>query len=163
MTQSMEVVHDISNLDYENHYITVNHPKLDYKSWQEFGIRYHEDKLKTVEGIFDPIDIVLDKATDVVVALTTNIELEPISNENVDEPIHFLAIVGEIRTKEVDGFILFSFDDEIKDQANKASTDIEWLRSSKSGGSKELKMLKYLQTKRFNTVSDVSTRNITSS
>ncbi|MBA0820060.1 hypothetical protein Gohar_028263 [Gossypium harknessii] len=71
----------------------------------EYSIKIgdHKDKLKMVEGVSDLIDIVVDVAANVEGALTTNIELEPIPNESVEEPIHFLAIVGEFALKNLMG------------------------------------------------------------
>ncbi|KAK5839974.1 hypothetical protein PVK06_008834 [Gossypium arboreum] len=62
-----EVMHDVPNFDHENHCIVVDHPKLNDKDQQEFGIGDHDDKLKMTEDDFDPIDIVVDVVIDIEV------------------------------------------------------------------------------------------------
>ncbi|KAH1072002.1 hypothetical protein J1N35_024330 [Gossypium stocksii] len=101
-----EVVHDVPNSDQENYCITVNHLKLDYEIQQEFGTKNHEDELDMANGVSYPIDIEVDVATNVEVEVTTNMKLELYLNKSVEESIHFLAQI-----KEVKEFILFSFDE----------------------------------------------------
>ncbi|KAH1113968.1 hypothetical protein J1N35_007346, partial [Gossypium stocksii] len=52
------------------------------------------------DGVSDPIDTELD----VEVAVTTDLELQPSLSENVNESIHFLAIVEEMSNKEINEF-----------------------------------------------------------
>ncbi|KAH1121956.1 hypothetical protein J1N35_005116 [Gossypium stocksii] len=105
----------------------VNHPKLDYGSQREFETGDHENKLKITEGVFDPINIKVDVEVVVVVdvEVTTNMKLQPILCKTVDEPIHFLAIVREMPTKEFNEFLSFSFHEEVKVWVNKALHDIK--------------------------------------
>lgn len=70
--------------------------------------------MNIVEEIYDPINIDVVVDVEVEIKLITNIELQPILNKNIDEPIHFLAITKEVLAEEIDEFISFSFDDEDK-------------------------------------------------
>ncbi|KAH1056176.1 hypothetical protein J1N35_034241 [Gossypium stocksii] len=122
MTPLEEVVHDVPNSDYKDHCIDVNHPELDYK---KFGTGGQEDELNVTEGVVGPINLVVNVAIDVDVALTTDLELKPILSESVDEPTHFFATVEKIPYEEVNEFISFSFDDNGKARVNRSSRDIE--------------------------------------
>ncbi|KAK5826177.1 hypothetical protein PVK06_021092 [Gossypium arboreum] len=123
-----EVMHDVPNLDPEDPCINVDHLKLENSSQKEFGTKYHRDKLnmaKAISNLIDiELDITVDVATNLKVEVTTNIELKPILNESVDEPIHFLAIVGKVPAKEVDEFNSFSFDKDNKARVTKTSRDM---------------------------------------
>ncbi|KAH1063898.1 hypothetical protein J1N35_028885 [Gossypium stocksii] len=76
--------------------ITINHLEVDYKSWQEFGIR-DEKELKIAEEVSNPInfgvDVIVDLEVDVM--LTTNLELKSILSKGANEPTHLLAIEEE--------------------------------------------------------------------
>ncbi|KAH1091634.1 hypothetical protein J1N35_018891 [Gossypium stocksii] len=110
-----EVMHDVSNPNHVDHGIIIDHPEFNDNSQQEFRI---EDKkeLNMIEEVSDPIDLFLNVTVDVEVKLTIGIELQLFLSESRDEPIHFLARVKETLTEEVDEFISFSFDDEVKSQ-----------------------------------------------
>ncbi|KAK5836620.1 hypothetical protein PVK06_012416 [Gossypium arboreum] len=112
-----EVVHDVSNLDPNDQFITDNHLELNLESRQEFRTRC-KNELNINEDVFDPNNI------DIVVELEVN-ELQPILNESVDEPIYFLAITENVLAKEIDEFISFLFNDKDKAQTTKTSRDME--------------------------------------
>ncbi|KAK5834734.1 hypothetical protein PVK06_010410 [Gossypium arboreum] len=115
-----EVVHDIPNFDDKGHYIIDDQAKLNDEFKQVIGIRYHDQELKMEECVSDPIDV----GVGVNVGVTTNSELKLVLNECVIESVHFLAIVGEMPTKGVDEFVLFSFKDGGIARVTKASRDI---------------------------------------
>ncbi|KAH1097361.1 hypothetical protein J1N35_014282 [Gossypium stocksii] len=121
-----EVTHDVTNFDLKDQCTFNKNLELNLESQQEFRIR-DGNKLNITEEIFDPIkiDIEVEVVVDVEVQLTTNLELKPILNERVDESIHFLAIIEEVLTKEIDEFILFSFNEEDKARVNRTSRDME--------------------------------------
>lgn len=54
-----------------------------------------------IEVVSSPIEV----AVDIDVEVTVNMELQPFLSKSVKEPIHFLVIVREMTTKEVDEFI----------------------------------------------------------
>ncbi|KAH1031017.1 hypothetical protein J1N35_043191 [Gossypium stocksii] len=114
-------MHDVPNLDPEDPCFIVNHPKLDNSSQQEFEIRDHEDELNMVKAISDLVDI----ETTITVEVTTNMELKPILNESVEEPIHFLAIAEKVPAEEIDKFNSFSFNKGNKARMTKTSHDME--------------------------------------
>ncbi|KAH1114989.1 hypothetical protein J1N35_008367 [Gossypium stocksii] len=109
------VINDASNCNYETYNGTINHPKVDYESPQEFEIG-DEKELKIAEVIFDLINFGIDVILylEVDVTLTTNLELKLILSEDVNDSTHLLAIEEEMPTEEVDKFISFSFDDDEK-------------------------------------------------
>ncbi|KAK5794597.1 hypothetical protein PVK06_035836 [Gossypium arboreum] len=115
------VRHDVPNFDLKDHCIVMNYPDFNGKSQQKFGSGDHEDELQITENVSDPIDIGVDVAAEIKIALTTNIKLKSFLNESVVEPIHFLAKIKEVPTKETEKFILFSFDNENKARVNRAS------------------------------------------
>ncbi|XP_016679302.1 uncharacterized protein [Gossypium hirsutum] len=116
-----EVVYDVPNFNPEDHDIVINHLYLDDRSQQKFGTRDHGEELNMAEVVSDPIGV----ATNIGLTVATDTKLQPILSESVKEPIHFLAIVGKVPTKEVEEFISFSFDDRGKSQATKTSHDME--------------------------------------
>ncbi|KAH1055963.1 hypothetical protein J1N35_034028 [Gossypium stocksii] len=58
------------------------------------------------EGVSNPIDIVANIGVGVEVEVTTDIELESFLVERLNKSIDFLALVGEMLTKENDEFIV---------------------------------------------------------
>ncbi|KAK5794377.1 hypothetical protein PVK06_035600 [Gossypium arboreum] len=52
-------------------------------------------------------------------------ELKPILNESLEEPIHFLAIVEKVPAEDIDEFESFSSDKGNKVQVTKTSRDME--------------------------------------
>ncbi|KAK5839797.1 hypothetical protein PVK06_008637 [Gossypium arboreum] len=107
-------MHDVPNLDPGNPCIIIDHPILDCRSQQKFGTEDHGDDLNMAEVVSNPIDIeseiTIDVATNVKVELTIDMEHKLILNESVEEPIHFLAIVGKVPSEEVDEFDSLSFE-----------------------------------------------------
>ncbi|KAH1046273.1 hypothetical protein J1N35_037057, partial [Gossypium stocksii] len=93
------VGYDVPNYDPKDHYTVMNYPDFNGE--------------------------MVDIAVDINIALTTNIKLKLFLNESVVEPIHFLAKIEQVPTKETKKFISFSFDDENKAQVNRASCDME--------------------------------------
>ncbi|KAH1031540.1 hypothetical protein J1N35_043714 [Gossypium stocksii] len=116
-----EVVHDVPNFDLEDPRIIIDHPELDNNSQQEFETGDHGDELNMAEAAFDPIEVVVDM--DLIVV--TNTELKLIFSEIVKNAIHFLAIVGEMPTKEAEEFVSFSFDDRGNVRAIEISRNME--------------------------------------
>ncbi|KAK5845342.1 hypothetical protein PVK06_001514 [Gossypium arboreum] len=53
-------------------------------------------------------------------------ELKPILNESVEEPIHFLAITEKVLAEEIDEFHLFLSKKGNKTRETKNSHDMEW-------------------------------------
>lgn len=119
-----EVVHDVPNFDVENHCIVIDHLDLNGENQQEFGIR-DEEELKIAEQVSNLVDLAADVTIDVEVELTTDLKLKLILSASVDQPTYFLAMVYETPTEEVDEFISLLFDDEVKDQFNRSSRNIE--------------------------------------
>ncbi|KAH1122284.1 hypothetical protein J1N35_005444 [Gossypium stocksii] len=114
-----EVVHDVSDIDPKDQCITNNHSELNLESQQHFETG-DGDKLNIVKDISDPIHIVVDVELELEVE-----ELQTILNESVNRPIHFLAITNEVPTKKTGKFVSFSFGDEGKTRAIKASRNME--------------------------------------
>ncbi|KAK5835948.1 hypothetical protein PVK06_011672 [Gossypium arboreum] len=93
----------IHNSNHENPYIIDNHDEIHGKIQLDLVIEDHEDELNIVEVVSDPINIAtyLNVKVEVTYELATNVELKPIVNESVEEPIHFLAIAKKVPTEEV--------------------------------------------------------------
>ncbi|KAH1054895.1 hypothetical protein J1N35_032960 [Gossypium stocksii] len=93
----------------------------------ELVIKDHEEESCIVELVSDPTDIATNLTVKVEVTdeLTTNVELKPIVNGSVEEPIHFLAIVEKVPIEEFEEFHSFSFDNGSKARATEISYDME--------------------------------------
>ncbi|KAK5825655.1 hypothetical protein PVK06_020513 [Gossypium arboreum] len=76
-------MHDVPNLDPDDPCIFIDHSELNSSSQQEFGSIDHRDELNMAEEDSDPIYV----ESNITVGLTTNIELKPILNESVEEPM----------------------------------------------------------------------------
>ncbi|KAH1046460.1 hypothetical protein J1N35_037244 [Gossypium stocksii] len=125
-TPMEELIHDVPNSHQEDHYIDVDHDELKGNVQQDFGTGASNKILKMKKSVSDPTDIEVDVKVVVAVkvVITTNLEIQSFLSESVDELIHFLAIVGEMPTKEIDEFVSFSFNDGGKARATKSSLGI---------------------------------------
>ncbi|KAK5842776.1 hypothetical protein PVK06_005167 [Gossypium arboreum] len=115
---------DVHNSDHENPSIIDGHDKIDGEIQPEFVTEDHGDELNTVELVSDSIDIAVELTVKVEMEneLTTNMELKLILKESVEESIHFLAIAEKVLIKEVKEVDSFLFQNDNKDQVNKASS-----------------------------------------
>ncbi|KAK5842289.1 hypothetical protein PVK06_004625 [Gossypium arboreum] len=107
---------DVHNLDHENPCTIDDHNEINGEIQLELVTEDHEDELNIVEPISNRIYIVVELTINLEVKdeLTTNIQPKSILNESVEDPIHFLAMVEKVPTNEVEKFVSFSFENDIK-------------------------------------------------
>ncbi|KAH1107019.1 hypothetical protein J1N35_010787 [Gossypium stocksii] len=119
-----ELVHDVPHSYDEGQYTIDDHVELNGEVQQEIGIGDHDEDLNKEESFSDPINVIVYVGVGVKVRVATSTELKLDLNKGVIEPVHFLAIIREMSTEEVDEFVLFSFEGEGKAQATRALRNI---------------------------------------
>ncbi|KAK5836026.1 hypothetical protein PVK06_011765 [Gossypium arboreum] len=103
------------NSDHEKIGIIDDHDEIHGKIQPELVTEDHKDELNIVETSRYTVKV------EVRDELNINMELKPIVNKNVKEPIHFLAKEEEIPIREAEEFDSCSFDNGNKDQATETS------------------------------------------
>ncbi|KAK5835024.1 hypothetical protein PVK06_010707 [Gossypium arboreum] len=105
-----EVEHDIPELEDEGYSTVIEHDELNICVQQEFRVEERDKIVRSEKGFFTLIYVGLV----VGVVLDVEGELKPESSKSVEEPTHFLTMVEEELTDQLNENTYFQFEIRIE-------------------------------------------------